>query len=140
MVFLATIAAYTGLGTKGSLGGGNNGITKQDVGFTLELSQHLGEVEQLSLSRAHPGGKVPHLPVVAIIGQPHFRSLHSNHQSDAHCGESGQAHDQENLSVEANNPAIVSEVPVENGHANVQENTMGALILEQDAEHLQTVS
>ena len=28
----------------------------------------------LDLSMLHPGGEVPHFPVVAIIGKPHFRA------------------------------------------------------------------
>ena len=37
-------------------------------------------------------------------------------------------------------PAVVSQVPVQDGQPNVQEDAMGALVQQQDAEHLQTVS
>lgn len=67
---------YTGLGTKCGFGGGYDGIAKENVGLALHLSQHLGQVEHLCLSRTHPGSKVSHLPVVSVVGKPHLGSLH----------------------------------------------------------------
>lgn len=43
--------------------------------LALYFSKCLGQMEELCLSWAHPGGEVPHLPVIAVIGEPHLWSL-----------------------------------------------------------------
>jgi hypothetical protein len=67
--------SYTSLGPKGRLGGGYDGISKKDVGLSLDLGECLGQMEKLRLPRPHPGGKVSHFSVVAVICEPHLGPL-----------------------------------------------------------------
>lgn len=67
--------SYTSLGPKGRLGGGYDGISKKNMSLPLDLGECLGQMEKLRLPRPHPGGKVSHFSVVAVIGKPHFGPL-----------------------------------------------------------------
>ena len=64
---------------------------------------------------------MPHLAIVAVVGKPHLGP------------------DQENLAIETDNTAVVPQVPVEDGHANVEKDAMGALVLQKPGQHLQAV-
>ena len=68
-----------------------------------------------------------------------------------------KTHNQENLAIQAcnhlisvflqpdrclrltDNPAVVAQVPVQNGQANIEKDAMGALVQKETVEHLQTV-
>lgn len=130
---------FAGFGSKSCLGGGDDGISEENVGLALGFLEDLGEVEQFDFSGTHPWGEVSHLSVVSIVGKPHLRSLLWSLASSKRYENHGYTYNQQDLAVEQDGPGIISDVPVKDRKTDVDKDVMAALILQELAEHLQTV-
>jgi len=109
------------LGAETGVGGANDAVSKWDVGLALEDLQHLRQMILLPLGRSHPRGEETHFAVVAVIGQEHLGA------------------DEHNLSVQADDSAVVVDISVLDRKANVKQDVVTRSIREDLDEHLKRV-
>lgn len=91
-------------------------VSNWDLSSALDLLNELRQVVLFVMLWPVPRNKVPHLPVVAVVGEIKLRS------------------DEQDLAIEDDNTAVVSVVAVHDGHANVRDDAMDRLILKDDGE------
>jgi hypothetical protein len=85
------------------------------------VGDHLGQVVLLGLLVLLPRREPPQFAVVAVVGHPHLGA------------------DQEDLFVEEDDAAVVDDVLVDDGHADVDEHVFGVFALEDLDEDLPRV-
>jgi len=80
--------------------------------LTRHVGDHLGEPELLGLLVLHPGREPPQLAVVAVVGEPHLGA------------------DEEDLAVVDDDAAVVDDILVDDGHADVDDHVEAVVALE----------